>query len=339
MKKTLLTITIGLLAFIAVIHLDNGVAQGSEPPDIKVSVVILAPDQSTTADAFDFDDPIYARISLEVGGEPVYTSARFDERDFHLDLLFTLTRPDGSKEFITADYPTDLVLKPPRIEIETGIQVEAVRELPAGWVWTVGPFDVRDWYQLKAGMFSASVQVRMVSYPESVLEESSGLTYAPIDAAEWSGELESVPVNFTIDGEFCADGAKPQKIALAYTGQDCSVSSNSQEQDACEGDPAGASPVRIRATSKPDPFHPKSKVWFDDTVSLRESPTFELDATNCQGEACRSETRLGGVTHLSIFDSEGSLIQKVAFHTSCSEPLNYGDQFGGLRLTGFTPEP
>ena len=108
MKKTLFSLLIGLLAFIAAIHIDHGIARGSDPPDIKVSVVLLAPDQSTTTDAFDFDDPIYARISLQVGAEPVYTSARFEEKDFHLDLRFTLTRSDGSKELITAIYTPDL---------------------------------------------------------------------------------------------------------------------------------------------------------------------------------------------------------------------------------------
>ena len=160
MKKTLLTILTGVLAFTTVLHINSGAALGSDPPDIKVSVVLLAPDQSTTADAFGPVDPIYAQISMKVGDDPVYTSARFEERNFHLDLVFTFTRSDGSKEVITADFPNVLALKPPRIETETGIQVEAVRELPAGWVWTVGPFDVREWYSLKAGMsciFSAAI--------------------------------------------------------------------------------------------------------------------------------------------------------------------------------------
>jgi len=105
MKKTLLTLLYGLLAFTAVVHINYGVALGGDPPDIKVSVVLLAPDQVTTADAFGPVDPIYAQISMKVGDEPVYTTARFDERDFHLDLFFTLTRPDGSQELITADFP------------------------------------------------------------------------------------------------------------------------------------------------------------------------------------------------------------------------------------------
>jgi hypothetical protein len=276
---------------------------------------------------------------MKVGDEPVYTTARFDERDFHLDLFFTLIRPDGSKELITADFPHNMTLKPPRIETGTGVQVEAVRELPAGWVWTAGPFDVKEWYSLKAGMFSVKARVLIASYLESVLEESLGLTYAPIDSADWSGEIASVPVNFRISGEFCADGDKPQKLTLEYTGKNCSASGNSQDQDTCQGNPGGASTVRIIASSKQDPFHRKNKVWFDGQVSLGQGSTFELDATNCQGQACRNETRLGGQTYISIFDTGGSLLQQISMHTSCSEPLNFGDEFGGVRLKGFIPEP
>ena len=338
MKKTILTLLTGFLAFIAVLTIDYSIALGGDPPDVKVGVAILAPDQVTPADAFGPADPIYALISMKVGDEPVFTTARFDERDFHLDLYFSLTKSDGSKELITADFPDDLALKPPRIETDTGIQVEAVRELPAGWVWTIGPFDVREWYSLKAGMISVSARVLFASYSESVLEESMGLTYAPIDSAEWSGEIVSVPVNFKISGEFCADGDKPQRLTLEYTGKDCSTSSNSQDQDTCQGNPSGRSPVQIIASSKQDPFHRKNKVWFNGEVSLGPNPTFELDAANCQGKACRNETRLGGQTYISIFDTSGSLLQQISIHTSCSEPLNFGDGFGGVILKGFTPE-
>lgn len=33
----------------------------------------------------------------------------------------------------------------------------------------------------------------------------------------------------------------------------------------------------------------------------------------------------------------GELLQLVSFHTSCSQPLNVGDQFGGVAVWGFTP--
>jgi hypothetical protein len=134
------------------------------------------------------------------------------------------------------------------------------------------------------------------------------------------------------------DGDRPQKLTLKYTGKDCVASGNSQTQDTCEGNPAGASPVRIIASSKQDPFHRKNKIWFDGEVSLGPNATFELDATNCIGNACRNETRLGGQTYISIFDTNGLLLQQISLHTSCSEPLDFGEEFGGVKLSGFTPE-
>jgi len=35
--------------------------------------------------------------------------------------------------------------------------------------------------------------------------------------------------------------------------------------------------------------------------------------------------------------SNGNLLQRISFHTSCSQPLNIGDQFGGVAIFGFTP--
>lgn len=34
---------------------------------------------------------------------------------------------------------------------------------------------------------------------------------------------------------------------------------------------------------------------------------------------------------------DNSLLQRVTFHTSCSQPLDVGDQFGGIAVWGFTP--
>ncbi len=39
-----------------------------------------------------------------------------------------------------------------------------------------------------------------------------------------------------------------------------------------------------------------------------------------------------------IFDLAGNLLQAVKFHTSCSQPLNVGDQFGALQLLDLETE-
>jgi hypothetical protein len=35
-------------------------------------------------------------------------------------------------------------------------------------------------------------------------------------------------------------------------------------------------------------------------------------------------------------DTDGTILQSVMFHASCSQPLNEGDQFGSLLMEGMT---
>jgi hypothetical protein len=37
-----------------------------------------------------------------------------------------------------------------------------------------------------------------------------------------------------------------------------------------------------------------------------------------------------------IQDQEGNLLQHIEFHTSCSQPLDLGDQYGGIQLIDST---
>jgi len=127
-------------------------------------------------------------------------------------------------------------------------------------------------------------------------------------------------------GPFCEDGRKPMVITMQYTGEGCDATHHSQDPDkvSCWGDPDFASPVRIIVTDKEQPFHHKAKVLFDGVVALDE--TFDIDAHNAGAD------RLNANTYVSIFDLQGGLLQTIKFHTSCSQPLNIGDQFGSLVL-------
>ncbi|MBU0618144.1 MAG: hypothetical protein KKI02_10540, partial [Planctomycetes bacterium] len=135
------------------------------------------------------------------------------------------------------------------------------------------------------------------------------------------------------DPTFCEDGRiKPRALTMRYTGEDCSATSHSQDpcEVFCDGDPAFASPVRVVANNKPTPFHHQALTWFDGTVEL--DSTFTADATNA------GEVRLKGSTWVHILDPSDAVLQTVQFHTSCSQPLNYGDQFGSVLLLAFVPE-
>ncbi|MCH8869786.1 MAG: hypothetical protein IIC85_08745, partial [Chloroflexi bacterium] len=134
--------------------------------------------------------------------------------------------------------------------------------------------------------------------------------------------------------ELCDTFGKPQVLTMEYTGG--SLISNTQggkaqlKFDAPLGSPE---PVRIIANDKDNPFDSKAKVWFDSlTASVALNVTFEIDATNAGSSRLKSDTRV------HILDGNDNLLQTVKFHTSCSKPLNLGDQFAGSQLVGFLGE-
>ena len=72
----------------------------------------------------------------------------------------------------------------------------------------------------------------------------------------------------------------------------------------------------------------KAKIFFSDDVDLGE--LFVMDA------AIAGETKLGANTWIQMYDLAGNLLSTVGFHTSCSQPLWLGDQYGSIRLKDFT---
>lgn len=134
-----------------------------------------------------------------------------------------------------------------------------------------------------------------------------------------------------IEGDCCADG-HPRELTMRYTGEDCSASSHSQNPDkvSCKGDPDLEAAVRIRGSNKADPNAGDADVWFDGTVLLNDE--LKLDAANA------GKSRLGNQTFIHVFDMNDVLLQTVEFHTSCSQPLIDGDQFGSVVLVGCVGE-
>ncbi len=121
----------------------------------------------------------------------------------------------------------------------------------------------------------------------------------------------------------CEDG-KPISLTFMYTGDDCSASNNPQNGKAkCSGDPAGAQPVELVYTGKKAGKFtispPGEVINVGDEVTITTSDKFESNT--------KLEIRQGG-----------SDIQKLEIHTSCSQPLAVGDQFGSLKLVQFIPK-
>lgn len=140
------------------------------------------------------------------------------------------------------------------------------------------------------------------------------------------------PVENPEPGDDWCEVGKARALTILYTGEDCSATTHNQESDKvqCEGDPAFMGTVHIVAMDKENPDDNHAKIWFDGEVVL--DTTFELDAFNA------GERKLKARTYVFVYDLDGNLLQFVEFHTSCSQTLAEDDQFGSLRLVGFTPE-
>ena len=59
---------------------------------------------------------------------------------------------------------------------------------------------------------------------------------------------------------------------------------------------------------------------------------FEIDANNDR------RARLKNDTWVHILAHDDTVLQTIKLHTSCSQPIRNGDQFGGLVLETLTPQ-
>ena len=141
------------------------------------------------------------------------------------------------------------------------------------------------------------------------------------DSAHYVGVLPSIDIS--------RYAQKAEALVMQYTGDNVIDHS----QDPCKvtvtGDPDDAPVVRIVASSRANIDDPKAEIYFDGEVNLDD--TFAIDAL------LAGKSRLKGQTYVKIFAPglDGELLGSAGFHTSLSEPLVLGDQFGAIRLVGF----
>jgi hypothetical protein len=122
----------------------------------------------------------------------------------------------------------------------------------------------------------------------------------------------------------CPVYGKPQKLTMLYTGDNIIDHTQDPSKVTISGNPMFASPVIIVASEK---ANGGGKVYFSGQVALGE--TFVIDAKLGGDNELRSET------WVTIYDLNGNVLQSIRFHTSCSQPLTIGDQFGAIQLVGF----
>jgi len=145
------------------------------------------------------------------------------------------------------------------------------------------------------------------------------------------GKLCPIPPPPPPGSDWCDDG-KAKALLVEHTVRDCSFSNHSQDPSKveCSCEPEFTTTVKIIALDKENLNDPDAKIWFDGQVALNS--TFWIDATNA------GQNKLKAETHVFIYDLQDNLLQSIEFHTSCSQPLGAGDQFGSLLMVDFVPE-
>jgi hypothetical protein len=131
--------------------------------------------------------------------------------------------------------------------------------------------------------------------------------------------------------DFCETYGRPKALTFEYTAAGCGATHHSQAAGKviCT-DHGGALPqnARIVVTNSMTPGASSALVYFNGPVSAGGS--FTMDAANA------GQTRLATNSWAYIYDGT-ALVETVQFHTSCSQPLIRGDEYGSLKLLGFTP--
>jgi hypothetical protein len=130
-------------------------------------------------------------------------------------------------------------------------------------------------------------------------------------------------------GEICPAGNKIKALELLYTAEDCSNTSNTQDpgKAGCTDFGPLEDDVFIRVTDQSDPGNTGGRIYFQGAVAV--DSLFIASAANA------GENDFSSNSYAHVFASQGgALLQSLQFHTSCSQPLNTGDQFGSLVVFG-----
>jgi hypothetical protein len=158
----------------------------------------------------------------------------------------------------------------------------------------------------------------------NITEETTNTVNLAVSPTVTCGATDSTTITIAEPPASCCEDGGLRVLTLRYTGEDCMATDHEQDPSKvfCDGDPAGEDDVFIRASDKEDPNDSSAKVWFEGPVAL--NGMFELNALSA------GENKLKADTWVHVSDSNGALLQVVKFHTSCSQPIFLGNQFGSL---------
>ena len=134
----------------------------------------------------------------------------------------------------------------------------------------------------------------------------------------------STPVEFTdacevtlaAPGPICEGKTKPTSIAFRYTGGSCSATTNPQGDKAtCSGSVSANQAVTVQASNKKG-----DKVYAVSPTTVQPGGIFIVTGP-FDADSLFKISNAGGT-------------QSIGIHTSCSQPLNVGDVFGGITVVG-----
>jgi hypothetical protein len=158
-----------------------------------------------------------------------------------------------------------------------------------------------------------------------------GDTFGGLELGQFVDEDGNVDCNpstpDTEEGDCPTSGKKIQTLSLLYQGKNDTNSSHTQdptkvEIDDYNGGPTGAT-VYIEVC---DDLTSPSNIWFAGDVGLNS--TFVATAGG-------GTSKLTNETFVKVYASNGGdLLQEIEFHTSCSQPLVVGNEFGSITING-----
>ena len=123
--------------------------------------------------------------------------------------------------------------------------------------------------------------------------------------------------------DLCDTCDKPAMLKMEYTGSDNTNNSQGEKKSTVAGTVNGAEKVFIIASEKENGG---GKEWFSGEVQINHD--FVLNAT---------DSKFGSTTYVTVKAAEsGATLQMIKLHTSCSVPLSENDQWGSMKLVGYT---
>jgi hypothetical protein len=129
-----------------------------------------------------------------------------------------------------------------------------------------------------------------------------------------------------VAGACGAEGLRPYRMIMQYSGKGCADSNNGQGEKApCNGSANGTSPATISVKGK------KGEALFSGSVKVGESFMFDASVTG--------DEKLPSLLLVEIRSASGALLESSSPHTSCSVPIKAGDVYGSLKLIGLWAKP